>query len=46
MPPDLALLMTCISSNYPCLEKNFMVPKVFELLKFLQLKGLQLFWYH
>ena len=34
MPPDLALRLTLISSNYPCLEHNFMVPKVSELLKF------------
>ena len=34
MPPDLALSSTLISSNYPCLELIFMVPKVFEPLKF------------
>ena len=34
MPPDLALSSTLISSNYPCLEVIFMVPKVFEPLKF------------
>ena len=34
MPPDLAQLSTLISSNYPCLELIFMVPKVFEPLKF------------
>ena len=34
MPPDLALSLTLISSNYPCLEHNFMAPKVFEPLKF------------
>ena len=34
MPPDLALLSTLIGSNYPCLELMFMVPKVFEPLKF------------
>ena len=34
MPPDLALWLTLISSNYPCLEHIFIVPKVFELLKF------------
>ena len=34
MPPDLALLKTLIGSNYPCLELIFMVPKVFEALKF------------
>ena len=33
MPPDLALCLTLISSNYPCLEHLFMVPKVFEPLK-------------
>ena len=32
-PPDLALLLTLIGSNYPCLELIFMVPKVFEPLK-------------
>ena len=30
MPPDLALCFTLTSSNYPCLEYIFMVPKVFE----------------
>ena len=34
MPPDLALRITLISSNYPCLELIFMVPKVFEPLKY------------
>ena len=34
MPPDVALLSTLIGSNYPCLELIFMVPKVFEPLKF------------
>ena len=34
MPPDLALLSTLIGSNYLCLELIFMVPKVFEPLKF------------
>ena len=34
MPPDLVLWLTLISSNYPCLELIFMVPKVFEPLKF------------
>ena len=34
MPPDLALLPTLTGSNYPCLELIFMVPKVFESLKF------------
>ena len=34
MPPDLALLSTLTGSNYPCLELIFMVPKVFEPLKF------------
>ena len=34
MPPDLALLPTLTGSNYPCLELIFMVPKVFEPLKF------------
>ena len=32
--PDLALLSTLIGSNYPCLELIFMVPEVFEPLKF------------
>ena len=30
----LALWLTLISSNYPCLKHLFMVPKVFEPLKF------------
>ena len=34
MPPDLALLSILTGSNYPCLELIFMVPKVFEPLKF------------
>ena len=34
MPPDLALISTLISSNYPFLELIFMVPKVFEPLTF------------
>ena len=34
MPPDLALLSTLIGSNYPCLKLIFMVPQVFEPLKF------------
>ena len=34
MPPDLALWLTLIRSNYPCLEYIFMVPKMFEPLKF------------
>ena len=34
MPPDLALLPVLIGSNYPFLELNFMVPKVFEPMKF------------
>ena len=34
MPPDLALLLTLTGSNYPCLELIFMVPEVFEPLKF------------
>ena len=34
MSPDLALWLTLISSNFPCLEHIFMVPKVFEPLKF------------
>ena len=32
-PPDLGLLSTLISLNYPCLELIFMVPKVFEPFK-------------
>ena len=31
---DLALWLLLISSNYPCLEHNIMVPKMFEPLKF------------
>ena len=34
MPPDLALLSTLSGSNYLCLELIFMVPKVFQPLKF------------
>ena len=34
MPPDLALSSTLIGSNYPCLELIFMVPNLFEPLKF------------
>ena len=34
MSPDLALSATLIGSKYPCLELIFMVPKVFEQLKF------------
>ena len=34
MPSDLALLSTLIGSKYPCLELLFMVPEVFEPLKF------------
>ena len=34
IPPGLALLSTLIGSNNPCLELIFMVPKVFEPLKF------------
>ena len=34
MPPDLALLSTLIGLNYPCLQLIFMIPKVFEPLKF------------
>ena len=32
--PDPALRLTLTSSNYPCLEHIFLVPQVFELLKF------------
>ena len=32
--PVLALWLTLTSSNYPCLEHIFIVPKVFESLKF------------
>ena len=34
MPSDLALLSTLTGSNYPSLELIFMVPLVFEPLKF------------
>ena len=34
MPPDLAQLSNLIGSNYPSLGIIFMVPKVFEPLKF------------
>ena len=33
-PPDLVLWLSLISSNNPCLEHIFMVPKVFEPRKF------------
>ena len=33
-PPDIALWLTLINSNYPSLELIFMVLKVFEPLKF------------
>ena len=32
MPPDLALLATLTSSNYPCLEHVFMVSNVFAAI--------------
>ena len=32
LPPDVGLRLTPTSSNYPCLEHVFMVPKVFEPL--------------
>ena len=34
MPPDLVLVSTLIGANYPCLQLLFMVPEVFEPLKF------------
>ena len=34
IPSDLALLSILTGSNYPCLELIFMVPKMFEPLKF------------
>ena len=34
MPSILALCLTIISSKYPCLEDLFMIPKMFEPLKF------------
>ena len=34
LPPDLVLWLTLTSSNYPCLEHVYLVPKVFEPLKF------------
>ena len=34
MPPDLALWLKLIISSYPCLQHIFMIPKVFEQLKF------------
>ena len=34
MPPELALLLTLIGSNYSCLELILNVPNVFEPLKF------------
>ena len=39
MPLDLVLWLTLISSNYPCLEHIFMVPEVFEPLKFYCIAG-------
>ena len=39
MHPDLALRLTLTGSNYPCLELIFMVPKVFEPLKFYCMLG-------
>ena len=38
MPPELALLLAFISSNYSCLEHSFMVPMAFQLLVLLYLK--------
>ena len=32
--PELAVRLTLTSSNYPCLKHIFLVPKVFEPLKF------------
>ena len=45
MLSDLVLRLTLISSNYPCVEHIFMVPKVFEPLKFycIWLNALKLF---
>ena len=34
LPPALALWLTLSGSKYPCLEKNAMVQKIFEPLKF------------
>ena len=34
IPPDLALLSTLLGSNNTCLKLVFMVPMVFEPLKF------------
>ena len=34
LPPDLALWLTLSGSNYPCLEQLYMVPKMFEPLRF------------
>ena len=34
IPSDLEILSILFGSNYPCLELIFMVPKVFEPLKF------------
>ena len=33
LPPDIALLLTLTSSNYPYLEHTLIVPKVFEPFK-------------
>ena len=42
MLPHMALCLTLTSSNYPCLEHSFMVPKVFGPLKFYCSNTLQL----
>ena len=34
LPPDLVLLLTLSGSNYQYLEQVYMVPKIFELLRF------------
>ena len=40
MPPDLALQLTLISSNYPCLEHICIVPKVRAIEVLLYLRNL------
>ena len=34
LPPDLVLGLVLSGSNYPCLEQIYVVPKMFELLRF------------
>ena len=45
MPFGLALWLTYISLNYPCLEHIFMIPKLFEPLKFYCISFQSLFFF-